>query len=1297
MKLRGKSLVATLAGVLALAAVGLGALAARPSASVLLTDGKEIRTQEERAQVRRVLWTPAKPVAVASGDGSAVADSSVDEYEPRFSADGTTMVFVRRRPGSNADLFSARWTPGGWTEAAPIEELNSGDDELGPELSWDGSALYFYSDRPGGLGGHDIWVSRRGDGRWSTPVNMGQGVNSNHNEYGPALTPDGNTLYFSSNRPREGEPAPQSEAWTATVRERRDRHDYDLYASVITGGEAGPAAAVRALNTVKDEGSPSVSPAGDFVYFASDRAGGLGGYDLYRARLGASGIQAAENLGEAVNSASNELDPGLSADGFRLCFSSDRVMAPAQDAMSDGAEPQLGETGMQGTADAPSAANEPHYHLFGSVSREVYIDIDRSRSDAWLGELWDSLWPWLALLIAAALLAWLLFYLLRSEAWRRRFGRLNLLAQCVLVSLLIHAVVASLLAAWKVGSGIIELVERSGSGGSRVILASSGLAGDAAGQIMGSAGDGGNLVLPTLMSISADAPSMELPTPDARVAIPDAAPIAGLEAVKDERALEASPATSARVPDAVPDAPDATETSAQVPRLQTAEDAKAEVSAAGTRQMESAVAAGVEARLDSQVRREVAIPSVASPAREANVGGRVEEAAPVSVHEAVQAPAMASGGPQVGVPAAIAPAGGKEAEAAKLDRMSSPLVSDVSAGTTEAPTFSMALPASSIGLAGPAAGDERAVGGARRENHPPAASSGAGVTVPSPASGASLTEVGIPAAVAGRAEGEVTLGRGGVAPVEAAAMETEAGGGAARVEVRPPAGSIGNGAMEIREAASQEINGLRSASVALRAPAPAGNAGSPNVGLPKVGEAREGAHAAAEPSAGSGRGSAPARLAAAPVAGSAGEGSSPRVMLAIPGSRREGSGSAASPDLSVPEAGRFAAPGAGVTGGALGSARSEFPGVRLPESPPENVAPVETFDQRAPDVRAEVLEQMGGSRETEAAVRRALDWLARHQESDGRWTGRDFDEGCGKCDGEAAFDADAAMTGMALLCYLGAGHTHLADGPYRDVVGKGIQWLLLRQGPDGDLRRGETMYGQTVSTVALCEALAMTSDPRLGGPTRRAVELVMNVANRPRGGVRREEDTSVIGWLVMTVESARRAGIAVTRDTFESAGRWLDSVSTAREPGLYSYRKGESPSIAMTAEAMFVQQILGRQRTEERMKQSAEFLLNSPPRWEEGAPTYCWYYETLALFEHQGEAWKKWNEAIMPQLIEHQRRDGGADGSWDPQDEWSRMGGRIYQTAVCTLCLEVYYRYKPHGDGEGAKASQREARSPRSP
>lgn len=211
----------------------------------------------------------------------------------------------------------------------------------------------------------------------------------------------------------------------------------------------------------------------------------------------------------------------------------------------------------------------------------------------------------------------------------------------------------------------------------------------------------------------------------------------------------------------------------------------------------------------------------------------------------------------------------------------------------------------------------------------------------------------------------------------------------------------------------------------------------------------------------------------------------------------------------------------------------------------------------------------------------------------------------------------------------------------------------------------------------------MTRDPWLQGPARSAVTFV---ARGPSAQGRRDArsaaaDTSVLGWQVMAMKSAERCGFNMPRTTFDSARRWLDQVASPGAPGRYAYRPGEAPSAAATAEAMFVQQLLGHTREEPRMRESAQFILATPPAWRNVAPTYYWYYATLALFQQQDEPWRQWNEGITRELLVNQRRDGPAAGSWDPQDEWSRLGGRIYQTAVCTLSLEIYYRYRVAGPG----------------
>ena len=149
----------------------------------------------------------------------------------------------------------------------------------------------------------------------------------------------------------------------------------------------------------------------------------------------------------------------------------------------------------------------------------------------------------------------------------------------------------------------------------------------------------------------------------------------------------------------------------------------------------------------------------------------------------------------------------------------------------------------------------------------------------------------------------------------------------------------------------------------------------------------------------------------------------------------------------------------------------------------------------APD-RAGVAQSRGGTAETEAAVKAALKWLADNQAADGRWDPRTHDAGkesnvLGQNRQNAGSRADTAMTGLALLAFLASGHTHL-DGPYREEVRRGLEYLMRSQAPDGNLAGQavlfESMYCHAMATCALSEAFGMTHDAaaaRAGPPGHR--------------------------------------------------------------------------------------------------------------------------------------------------------------------------------------------------------------------
>ncbi|WP_435011259.1 prenyltransferase/squalene oxidase repeat-containing protein [Tundrisphaera lichenicola] len=360
--------------------------------------------------------------------------------------------------------------------------------------------------------------------------------------------------------------------------------------------------------------------------------------------------------------------------------------------------------------------------------------------------------------------------------------------------------------------------------------------------------------------------------------------------------------------------------------------------------------------------------------------------------------------------------------------------------------------------------------------------------------------------------------------------------------------------------------------------------------------------------------------------------------------------------------------------------------------------------------RTSLARRAGASDLSEQAVERALDWLARHQDLDGRWDGgtarfkdgsvaKDDDSFTIHCPaGEVCFgecyywEADTALTGLSLLAYLGAGYTHV-DGKYAAVVGKGIEFLRRSQKPDGDLRGVSLavgMYCHSMATLALCEAYALTGDPKLRDPVERAVAFL--VRSRAIDGLSWRYapgapvgDTSILGWAVMALKSAKTVGIPIPSTTQAGILGWLEKVGTGPDGGLARYQPGEKVTPTMTAEAWACRQFLEVGGPGRASDEAAAFLIRNPTDGGGEFNVYYLYYGTLAMFQHGGEAWSTWNARVRDQIVERQQKGGHKAGSWDPDDSrYGTHGGRIYGTALSALTLEVYYRflrlYEPGSD-----------------
>jgi hypothetical protein len=319
----------------------------------------------------------------------------------------------------------------------------------------------------------------------------------------------------------------------------------------------------------------------------------------------------------------------------------------------------------------------------------------------------------------------------------------------------------------------------------------------------------------------------------------------------------------------------------------------------------------------------------------------------------------------------------------------------------------------------------------------------------------------------------------------------------------------------------------------------------------------------------------------------------------------------------------------------------------------------------------------GGSAASEEAVERGLAWLARHQAPDGSWR---FDlSGC-RCDGgcrdPGTVSSTTAATGIALLPFLGAGHTHV-DGAYRETVNRGIYYLMSRMQPTprgGDLSEG-TMYGHGVATLALAEALGMTGDRAVAPYVRDAVRFIETAQDQHGGGWRylpgQPGDTTVTGWQLAALKSAGLAGLAIPSPTMDGVVRFLDRVQVRRGEA-YGY---QSPQARPCTSAIgLLCRLYTAWPEEATIDRGLTALAKGGP---DPDAIYLNFYLAQALLQRDHPLWQRWNARNRDQLVARQAVRGHEAGSWFLADHDTAPGGRLAHTALAVLTLEVYYRLLP--------------------
>ena len=354
---------------------------------------------------------------------------------------------------------------------------------------------------------------------------------------------------------------------------------------------------------------------------------------------------------------------------------------------------------------------------------------------------------------------------------------------------------------------------------------------------------------------------------------------------------------------------------------------------------------------------------------------------------------------------------------------------------------------------------------------------------------------------------------------------------------------------------------------------------------------------------------------------------------------------------------------------------------------------------RGKDARKQLAKANGASGESEEAVDLALLWIVKHQLPNGSWS---FDHTAGqgnfrKTSNPGIFaGAKIAATSMALLPLLGAGHTHVS-GEHKEAVKKGFEFLKRagkRRNKDmiSYYEPGGRLYSHGLATIALCECYGMTYDKELEPYAQGAIKFTEYAQDPKRGGwqyePRRGGDTSAVGWQLMALKSAKISQLKTNRKTFRLANTFLDRVSDSRGAD-YGYETKPRVQFrpTLTSIGLLCRMYLGWKQDRAGLVDGMERIAELGPDTEYGINMYYNYYATQAMSHmYRGKPeWNRWNVEMRDFLVEAQ----SSDGSWsyaanNPQqvDRWSPAGGRLYDTSLSCMTLEVYYRFLPIYDSK---------------
>lgn len=337
--------------------------------------------------------------------------------------------------------------------------------------------------------------------------------------------------------------------------------------------------------------------------------------------------------------------------------------------------------------------------------------------------------------------------------------------------------------------------------------------------------------------------------------------------------------------------------------------------------------------------------------------------------------------------------------------------------------------------------------------------------------------------------------------------------------------------------------------------------------------------------------------------------------------------------------------------------------------------------------------------ESEAALQRGLDWLARNQGRDGNWDSNDL-----------------GLVGMGTLAFLAAGQLP-GRGQHGEAVQRSLDFVVSRAQKSGKLNIADAqrdMYNHGLATFVLGQAQGMTSlqDQRLNTVLSRALRLIADTQCEDGGWdyrAKRQPNGHDLSLAVMQAKALRSAmdcGFDVSPEVVDQAIRSVREHYSPRNvarsapeseqrkaPGQFTYTKGGgSGTIAMAACGVVCLQEFGQYddwRIEKNMTVIGESIRQlQKPRGRDGTmpfDAYTLYYVGQALYQTGGQDWEEHYPKLRDHLVATQVVNAGSPtehGSWHDRGVGGggRVGGKpgqLYATAVACFILAIPNRYLP--------------------